>query len=94
MNGIMFFFLQIFLWDFQREKFILSQTNVSETSRDLAPQSNVVLSELAVCRINLVDNKLVTVTKQCVVKVWQLEFRQYGHVACHCLHTLTTFKPR
>lgn len=85
------------LWDIQREKFVLSQTNLSEISRELhvAPIDNISSPPAtAVCRINLVDNKIATVTTQCIVKVWQLGFNQLGQVSCHCLHTLTTFKPR
>lgn len=77
------------LWDFQRRKFLLNQTNLSDISRQFASPPNT-----EVCRVNLVDDKLVTVTTQCVVKVWQLDFSQLGKVTCHCLHTLTTFKPR
>ncbi|XP_067043240.1 F-box and WD repeat domain-containing 11-A-like [Acropora muricata] len=77
------------LWDFQRKKFLLNQTNLPEIPRGLTSPP-----EAAVCRVNLVDNKLATVTTQCVVKVWQFDFSQLGKVTCQCLHTLTTFKPR
>jgi len=77
------------LWDFQRKKFLLNQTNLPEIPRCFTSPP-----EAAVCRVNLVDNKLATVTTQCVVKVWQFDFSQLGKVTCQCLHTLTTFKPR
>ena len=89
------FDLQFCLWDFQREKFLLSQTNLSGISGEFTQRENSFTPpDTAVCRINLVDNKLATVTTQCVVKIWLLDFSQHGQVSCHCLHTLTTFKPR
>ena len=74
---------------------LLNKTNLSQISREITgPRNHSLPPDTAVCRVNLVDNKLVTVTTQCVVKVWELDFSQFGQVACHCLHTLTTFKPR
>ena len=91
----MIFYLQFCLWDFQRKKFLLSQTNISDISREFIPRESYTSPpDSAVCRVNLVDNKLATVTTQCTVKVWQLDFSLLGQVTCHCLHTLTTFKPR
>lgn len=85
------------LWDFQRNVLLLSKTNLPQISREITgPRNNSlhVPPDTAVCRVNLVDNKLVTVTTHCVIKVWELDFSQFGHITCHCLHTLTTFKPR
>lgn len=82
------------LWDYQKKKFILSQTNSSDILRDVTSRDHTCPPDTAVCRVSLVDNKVATVTTQCVVKVWQLGFSQHGQVICHCLHTLTTFKPR
>lgn len=82
------------LWDFHREKFLLTQVNLSEISREFTPRNNTSTPNAAVCRVNLVDNKIATVTTQCIVKVWQLDFSKGGQLSCLCLHTLTTFKPR
>ena len=76
---------------------VLSRTNVLEIARDVISPRDTCTGlppPSAVCRVNLVDNKLATVTSQCVVKVWHLDFNHLGQVSCHCLHTLTTFKPR
>lgn len=88
------FHLQFCLWDFHREKFLLTQVNLSEISREFTPRNNTSTPNAAVCRVNLVDNKIATVTTQCIVKVWQLDFSKGGQLSCLCLHTLTTFKPR
>ena len=88
------FHLQFCLWDFHREKFLLTQVNLLEISRELTPRNNTSTPNAAVCRVNLVDNKIATVTTQCIVKVWQLDFSKGGQLSCLCLHTLTTFKPR
>jgi len=52
------------------------------------------LNSSDVMRVNLVDNKVATVTQDCVIRVWHLDFQCDGQVSCQCLHTLTTFKPR
>lgn len=88
------FCLQFCLWDFHREKFLLTQVNLSEISRESTPRNDTSTPNTAVCRVNLVDNKIATVTTQCIVKVWQLDFSKGGQLSCLCLHTLTTFKPR
>lgn len=84
------------LWDFQKRRIILSRTNITEVARDQIenPRDTGFPPAMAVCRVNLVDNKLATVTSQCVVKVWHLDLNQLGPISCTCLHTLATFKPR
>ncbi|PFX29501.1 F-box/WD repeat-containing protein 7-like [Stylophora pistillata] len=84
------------IWDFHNGRIILSRKNITEVTRDQmeSPRDTGLPPATAVCRVNLVDNKLATVTSQCVVKVWELDFNQPGRISCYCLHTLTTFKPR
>ncbi|XP_031555904.1 F-box/WD repeat-containing protein 11-like [Actinia tenebrosa] len=87
------------LWDFKLARYRLHQTNLNERSledfpilQNISPPFN--LSDSTVVRVNLVDDKLATVTQDCIIKVWQLNFRPDGSVSCQPLHTLSTNKPR
>ncbi|KAK3755997.1 hypothetical protein QZH41_013184 [Actinostola sp. cb2023] len=87
------------LWDFKIARYILHHRNLDLNALDNLPILNnlstpVDLTDSAVMRVNLVDNKLATVTQDCIIRVWHLEFRFDGQMSCQCLHTLTTYKPR
>ena len=93
-----FFSPQFCLWDVQKERFLLIQVNLEGdfVLRNVFQELDNIntVPSTAVCCVNLHGNKLASVTRDCVVRVWQLEFDCHGNISCHCLHTLTTFKPR
>ncbi|XP_032224781.2 F-box/WD repeat-containing protein 7 isoform X2 [Nematostella vectensis] len=84
------------IWDVKQELFRLHQTNITESAAIVNPALRMAssirpLHESAVVQLNLVDDKLATVTQDCVVRVWLLDL---SHTEVSCLHTLTTLKPR